>query len=183
MRIGYTRVSTTEQNTDRQELPDIEKMFVDKASGGSTDRPALQELLEFAREGDTVVVWSIDRFARSLIDLQTLVSDLNAKGVAVEFVSENLTFSADNDDPFAKLQFQLMGAFAEFERKIIRKRQQEGIEKAKARGAFKGRKPSIDRDEIARRHAAGEKPTHIARDMGISRPSVYRIVAEIGAGA
>ncbi|WP_442970405.1 recombinase family protein [Roseovarius sp. E0-M6] len=179
MRIGYTRVSSTDQNTDRQELPDVEKMFTDKASGGSTDRPALTELLEFAREGDVVVVWSIDRFARSLIDLQTLVSELNGKGVAVEFVSERLTFNSETDDPFAALQMQLMGAFAEFERKIIRKRQKEGIAKAKARGAFKGRKPSIDRDEIARRHAEGQKPTHIARDMGISRPSVYRIVAEL----
>ncbi len=182
MRIGYTRVSSADQNTDRQDLPDIDKMFADKASGGSTNRPSLQEMLDFAREGDVIVVWSIDRFARSLIDLQTLVSDLNAKRVAVEFVSERLVFSAETDDPFAALQLQLMGAFAEFERKIIRKRQKEGIAKAKERGAFKGRKPSIDRDEIARRHAAGEKPTHIARDMGISRPSVYRIVQEI-AGA
>lgn len=183
MRVGYARVSSSDQNTDRQELPDVEKMFVDKASGGSTNRPALQEMLEFVREGDTVVVWSIDRFARSLIDLQTLVAELNTKGVAVDFVSERLTFSAVTDDPFAALQFQLMGAFAEFERKIIRKRQKEGIAKAKTRGVYKGRKPSIDRDEIARRHATGETPTHIARDMGISRPSVYRIVAEISAGA
>lgn len=182
MRIGYTRVSSADQNADRQDLPNVDKTFVDKASGGNTNRPALQEMLDFAREGDVIVVWSIDRFARSLIDLQTLVSNLNAKGVAVEFVSERLTFRAETDDPFAALQLQLMGAFAEFERKIIRKRQREGIQKAKERGAFKGRKPSIDRDEIARRHAAGEKPTHIARDMGISRPSVYRIVQEI-AGA
>jgi DNA invertase Pin-like site-specific DNA recombinase len=76
-----------------------------------------------------------------------------------------------------------MGAFAEFERRIIRKRQKEGIAKAKTKGVYKGRKPSIDRDEIARRHASGENPTSIARQMGISRPSVYRIVAEISSGA
>lgn len=183
MRVGYTRVSSTEQNTARQDLPNVEKLFTDKASGGSTDRPALKSMIEFVREGDTVVVWSIDRFARSLIDLQTLVAELNAKGVAVEFISENLVFSAATDDPFARLQMQLMGAFAEFERTLIRKRQAEGIAKAKTQGVYKGRKPSIDRDEIAQRHANGENPTSIARQMGISRPSVYRIVKEISAGA
>ena len=182
MRIGYTRVSTTDQNTDRQDLPNVEKVFTDKASGGTTDRPALQAMLDFAREGDTIVVWSIDRLARSLIDLQTLIARMNEKGVTVEFVSERLTFNASADDPFARLQLHLMGAFAEFERTMIRKRQREGIDKAKAKGdVYKGRKPTIDRDAIARLHREGQNPTHIARTLGISRPSVYRIIEEIKA--
>ena len=182
MRVAYTRVSTTDQSTERQEVTDVERTFEDKCSGGTTDRPALQEMLSFVRDGDTVVCWSIDRLARSLKDLQDLIAQMHAKGVAVEFVSEHLTFSANTDDPFARLQFQMMGAFAEFERALIRKRQREGIQKAKSKGnVYKGRKPSIDRDEVARRHAAGERPTAIARAMQVSRPSVYRIVAELTA--
>lgn len=184
MRVGYARVSTLDQNTDRQDLPDVERTFTDKASGKDTDRPALQDLIAFVREGDVVVVWSIDRLARSLADLQELVARFNAKGVSVEFVSERLSFSASQDDPFARLQFQMMGAFAEFERALIKKRQREGIEKAKAKGdVYKGRAPSIPRDVILDRLARGDAPTTIAREMGISRPSVYRIAAEAKASA
>ena len=180
MRVGYARVSTVDQNTDRQDLPGVERTFTDKASGGTTERPALQELIAFVREGDTVVVWSIDRLARSLADLQDLVARFNAKGVSVEFVSERLSFSAAQDDPFARLQFQMMGAFAEFERALIRKRQREGIAKAKAKGdVYKGRTPTIDRTAVVARLKAGDRPTAIARDMGISRPSVYRIEREV----
>jgi DNA invertase Pin-like site-specific DNA recombinase len=184
MRVAYVRVSTVDQNLDRQDLPDVERVFEDKASGGSTDRPALQEMIAFVREGDTVVVWSIDRLARSLKDLQDLIARLNGKGVSVEFVSERLTFSADRDDPFASLQLHLMGAFAQFERAMIRKRQREGIAKAKAKGdVYTGRKPSIDRDAVVARLDRGETPTTIARELGISRPSVYRIAAEVKATA
>lgn len=176
MRVSYTRVSTVDQNTDRQAIEGVERTFEDKASGGTTDRPALQECLAFVREGDTVAIWSIDRLARSLKDLQELIERFNAKGVTVEFISERLTFSANADDPFAKLQFQMMGAFAEFERALIKKRQREGIQKAKAKGdVYKGRKPSIDRDAVLERLDAGQSPTQIARELGVSRPSVYRI--------
>lgn len=179
MRVAYTRVSTVDQNTDRQSITDVERTFEDKASGGNTDRPALQDCIAFVREGDTVVVWSIDRLARSLRDLQELVAAFNAKGVTVEFVSERLTFSAAQDDPFARLQFQMMGAFAEFERALIKKRQREGIEKAKAKGnVYKGRAPSIDRDAVLARLDQGQTPTQIAREMGVSRPSIYRIAQE-----
>ena len=181
MRVAYTRVSTTEQNTDRQSITDVERTFEDKASGGTTDRPQLKEMIAFVREGDTVVVWSIDRLARTLKYQQDLIAQLNAKGVTVEFVTERLTFSAAADDPFARLQLHMMGAFAEFERALIRKRQREGIQLAKHKGVYQGRKPSIDRDEVARRRAAGQTPTQIARDMQVSRPSVYRIVAELAA--
>jgi DNA invertase Pin-like site-specific DNA recombinase len=185
MRVAYVRVSTLDQNTDRQDLPDVERTFTDKASGGTTDgRPALAELIAFVREGDTVVVWSIDRLARSLKDLQDLIARFNAKGVAVEFVSERLTFSANADDPFARLQMHLMGAFAEFERAILKRRQREGIAKAKAKGdVYKGRAPSIDRGAVLDRLAAGQSPTAIARELGVSRPSIYRIAAEAKAPA
>jgi DNA invertase Pin-like site-specific DNA recombinase len=179
MRVAYVRVSTDGQNTDRQAIEGVERTFEDKASGGSTDRPALQDLIAFVREGDTVAVWSIDRLARSLQDLLDLIDRFNRKGVTVEFVTERLTFSASQDDPFARLQLHLLGAIAQFEKALIKKRQREGIEKAKARGnVYKGRAPSIDRDAVLTRLAAGATPTQVAREMGVSRPSVYRIAAE-----
>lgn len=178
MRVGYTRVSTVEQNTDRQDLQDVERIFEDKATGSNTDRPALQEMLKFVREGDHIVIWSIDRLARSLSDLQGLIDSINAKGVTVEFVSERLTFSAAQDDPFARLQLHMMGAFAEFERSIIKKRQKEGIAKAKVKGKYKGRKPSIDRHAVMDLVGEGVPIASIAKRMGVSRPSVYRIIDE-----
>ena len=109
MRIGYRRVSSQEQNLDRQQLEGCEKVFEEKASAGKgSDRPALDALLDFAREGDEVVVWSIDRLARDLADLQRVLERLNGKGVTVTFVSEHLSFSASQDDPFARLQFHLL---------------------------------------------------------------------------
>ena len=181
MRVGYTRVSTVEQNTDRQDLQDVERLFEDKATGGNTDRPALQKMLAFVREGDHIVIWSIDRLARSLSDLQGLIDSINAKGVAVKFVSERLTFSAAQDDPFARLQLHMMGAFAEFERSIIKKRQKEGIAKAKTKGKYKGRKPSIDRQSVMDLVDEGVPIASIAKRMGVSRPSVYRIMNEVQA--
>jgi DNA invertase Pin-like site-specific DNA recombinase len=124
-----------------------------------------------------VVVYSIDRLARDLRDLQEIISTLNDKGVAITFLSERLTFSADADDAFAKLQLQMMGAFAEFERNIIRKRQADGIAKAKAKGVYKGTKPRIPRDEVHQLLAEGKTKTEIAKVMGISRMSVHRILS------
>lgn len=132
MKIGYRRVSSLDQNLDRQDLGPLDKTFEEKLSGvNAKDRPELQNMMEFAREGDEVIVWSIDRMARDLRDLQTIIQTLLDKNVSITFISENLTFSASSNDPFAKLQLHLMGAFAEFERSIIRKRQAEGIAKAK----------------------------------------------------
>jgi DNA invertase Pin-like site-specific DNA recombinase len=176
--IGYRRVSTLDQNLDRQDLGEVDKVFEEKLSGKSAkDRPALQSMIDYAREGDTVVVYSIDRLARDLRDLQEIISTLNDKGVAITFLSERLTFSADADDAFAKLQLQMMGAFAEFERNIIRKRQADGIAKAKAKGVYKGTKPRIPRDEVHQLLAEGKTKTEIAKVMGISRMSVHRILS------
>ena len=133
--IGYKRVSSESQSIDRQDLGEVDKVFEEKLSGKSaSDRPALMAVIDCAREGDTVKVHSIDRLARDLCDLQSIISQLNDKGVTISFLSESLTFSADADDAFAKLQLQMMGTFAEFARNIIRKRQAEGIAKAKEPG-------------------------------------------------
>lgn len=177
MKIGYKRVSTLDQNLERQELGEVDKLFEEKISGKSAkDRPALNLMIEFAREGDEVLVHSIDRLARDLRDLQQIIQDLNDKQVTVRFLSERLTFSCDQDDAFAKLQLQMMGAFAEFERNIIRKRQAEGIAKAKQRGVYKGRQASINTVAIRQYVAEGLGASAIAKELGISRASVYRIL-------
>ena len=165
-----------DQNFDRQDLGSVDKVFEEKLSGASAkDRPALLEMIDFAREGDEVVAWSIDRVARDLRDLQTIISTLIEKQVSISFLSEKLTFTSSSEDPFAKLQLHLMGAFAEFERSIIRKRQAEGIAKAKAKGVYKGRKPTIDTSSIITMKEKGIGPSEIARYLGISRVSVYRV--------
>ena len=175
--IGYKRVSTVDQNLERQDLGDVDKVFEEKLSGKSaSDRPALQDLIGYARDGDIVVVHSIDRLARDLRDLQDIIQKLNDKGVAIRFLSERLTFSADADDAFARLQLQMMGAFAEFERNIIRKRQAEGIAVAKAKGVYKGGKKRIDRDKVHKLKADGLSTYKIADAMGVSRMSVHRIL-------
>lgn len=177
-KIGYKRVSTEEQNTDRQELAGCEKIFEEKVSGASKERKALKDMVDWAREGDEVVVWSIDRLARDLRDLQDIIAQLLDKGVSVSFVSERLTFSADKDDAFSRLQLHLMGAFAEFERSIIRKRQAEGIAKAKAKGVYKGRKATIDANHIAMLKSQGLGASEIASRLGIDRASVYRVTQQ-----
>ena len=176
--VGYKRVSSTEQNLDRQELSGCEKVFEEKVSCASKERKALNEMIDWVREGDSVVVWSIDRLARDLRDLQDIVSTLNDKGVSISFISEKLTFSADKDDAFAKLQLHLMGSFAEFERSIIRKRQAEGIAKAKERGVYKGRKATIDAREIMTLKENGLGASAIAKQLGIGRASVYRVLQQ-----
>lgn len=179
--LGYKRVSSLEQNTARQlEGMKIDVEFEDKVSGKSMDRPKLQELLRTAYKGDLVVVHSMDRLARNLIDLKNIVSELVASGAQVQFIKENLIFSG-KADPYSELMLNLMGSFAEFERQLIRSRQQEGIAIRKAAGGYagKGRKPTITEDQIAiirSRVASGDKKTKIASDMKISRESIYKIL-------
>ena len=179
-KIGYTRVSTTDQNTDRQELGDI-RIFEDKASGKDTNRPALKEMLAYIREGDEVVVYSIDRLARNLRDLEDIIKDINTKGASITFITEHLTFSG-SDDAMSILMLQLMGAFAMFERSMLRKRQAEGIAIAKASqdGRYAGRKASIDRSVITNMLVAWSSVTSIAKSLNISRQSIYRIKSEVG---
>src|SRR5208282_799059 len=141
-RVGYKRVSTGEQNTARQ-LHDVkvDKLFEDKASGKNRERPALKAALEYCREGDVLIVHSMDRLARNLSDLLELVKDLTTRGVAVQFVKENMLFTGD-DNAMANLLLQLLGAVAQFERALILERQREGIAIAKRAGRYKGRKPA-----------------------------------------
>ena len=174
MKVGYRRVSTIDQNLDRQELGPVDRVFEEKVSGKNTDRAALQEMIAFVREGDEVIVYSIDRLARDLRDLQSVIQTLLDKKVSVTFLSERLSFTADKDDPFSRLQLQLMGAFSEFERQIIRKRQSEGIAKAKERGVYKGRKKQVDDGKIVSLKNAGQKISEIAAALGVSRMTVYR---------
>jgi DNA invertase Pin-like site-specific DNA recombinase len=174
MRVGYKRVSSVEQNLARQDLGDIDRIFEDKISGKDTNRAALQEMIGFVREGDEVIVHSIDRLARDLRDLQNIIKQLNDKGVGISFLSERLTFTGKADDAMSKLMLQMMGSFAEFERNIIRKRQAEGIAKAKERGVYKGRAKSVSDGKIIELKSKGYKVTEIAEEMGINRITVYR---------
>ncbi len=176
-RIGYIRVSSFEQNPDRQlENIQVDKVFTDKASGKDTQRPQLDALLSFVREGDTVVVHSMDRLARNLDDLRRLVQSMTARNVRIEFVKENLTFTGE-DSPMANLMLSVMGAFAEFERALIRERQREGIALAKQRGVYRGRKKALLPEKVAelgRRAGAGEQKAKLAREFGISRETLYQ---------
>lgn len=186
-RVGYVRVSTADQNTARQlDAETLDKTFADYASGKDTNRPELAKALEYVREGDTLVIHSMDRLARSLPDLRALVDDLTARGVSVQFVKENLTFTRDETaNPFATLMLNMLGSFAEFERSLLLERQREGIAIAKAKGAYKGRKPALNTDArsaVAERLSRGESATALAREYGVSRATVYNarnsVVAE-----
>jgi len=176
-RIGYVRVSAFDQNTERQlEGTQVDRIFTDKASCKDVHREQLDEMMQFIRAGDTVVVHSMDRLARNLDDLRRIVQSLTKRGVCIEFVKEHLSFTGE-DSPMANLMLSVMGAFAEFERALIRERQREGIALAKQRGVYRGRKRSLsDADIVAlkSRVAAGEKKAQVARDFGISRETLYQ---------
>ena len=176
-RIGYVRVSSFDQNPERQlEHVEADKVFTDQASSKDTQRPQLAALLAFVREGDTAVVHSMDRLARNLDDLRRLVNGFAQRGVRIEFVKEHLTFTGE-DSPMANLMLSVMGAFAEFERALIRERQREGIALAKQRGAYRGRKKALSPERVAelrRRAAAGEQKSKLAREFGISRETLYQ---------
>ena len=143
----------------------------------SANRPALQDMLLFVRAGDEVVVHSIDRLARTLMDLQSIIQELNDKGVTIRFLSESLSFSADGGCAFQTLQLQMLGAFAQFERSMIRKRQAEGIAKAKAKGVYTQRKRTINPDKVKQLFEDGMSKAAIAKHLNISRMSVYRSLA------
>ena len=175
-RVGYTRVSTLEQNTDRQlDGVPVDRTFADHVSGKDLQRPQLEAMLSFVRDGDTVVVHSMDRLARNLDDLRATVRGLTDRGVQVQFVKEQLTFTGD-DTAMATLLLSVMGAFAEFERALILERQREGIAAAKQRGVYTGRKPALTADQaeqLRERAAAGEQKSALAKEFGISRETVY----------
>ena len=179
MKVGYRRVSTTEQNFDRQELGEVDKIFEEKISGKNADRTALNEMLSFVRDGDEVIVYSIDRLARDLRDLETIVTKIKEKGASISFITEKLKFDGSSDNALDKLLLQILGAFAEFERKIIRSRQAEGIARARERNTYKGRRATIDRAEINKLYAELKSVSKVAKAMNICRNSVYRDLEKV----
>jgi len=170
-------VSTLDQNIARQlDGVAVDKTFTDSASGKDINRPQLAALLGFVRAGDSVIVHSMDRLARNLDDLRRIVRELTAKGVQVQFVKEQLTFTGE-DTAMANLLLSVMGAFAEFERQLGKERQREGIALAKKRGAYRGRKRALTDDQVdqlRQRVGAGETKTALARTFGVSRETVYQ---------
>lgn len=181
-RIGYIRVSTEEQNTARQELSlqNVDKTYIEKISGKSADnRPELKKMMEYVREGDTVVVESISRFARNTKDLLTLVDELKKKGVA--FIS--LKESIDTTTPQGQFMLTVFGAMAELERESILQRQREGIAIAKQEGKYKGRQPiEVDDNafqQVCKAWRAGEiTATEAMRRVGLKPNTFYRRVKE-----
>lgn len=173
--VAYLRVSSEGQNTDRQlDGITVDRTFTDKVSGATTDRPQLQAMLEYVREGDTIHVHSIDRLARSLVDLLALVTDLRQAGVCVRFHKERLLFTSE-ENANQTLMLSMMGAVAQFERAMIQERQREGIAKAKAKGVYKGRVKKID-DQAIREAMSHEGASFrkVAADLGVSLSTVQR---------
>lgn len=186
--VGYARVSSADQNLARQleqlKLENTDKLFEDKASGATTDRPAFKQMMEYVREGDTVIVCSMDRLARNLADLLAITKDLQTKGVSIKFLKESILLDASgNDTAMTKLLMAMLGAVAEFERSMIRERQREGIELAKKRGVYKGRKPTDASiiENAREKIALGVPLAKAAREAGIARSTLYRRLKESSA--
>lgn len=175
--IGYIRVSSVDQNPERQlEGINLDKKFIDYVSGKSIKRPQLVELIGYVREGDEIVVHSMDRLARNLDDLRTLVRDFTARDIKLRFIKENLIFNGE-DSPMSNLLLSVVGAFAEFERALIRERQMEGVAIAKKNGKFKGRTPMLSSEQIVELKEMvlrGEKKTAVAQHFNMSRETLYR---------
>lgn len=184
--IGYIRVSTREQSTGRQtdgmEHLTLDKVFIEKVSGKSKERPELVNCINYAREGDSLYIYSIDRLARSLSDLQSIIDELVTKGVTVHFIKESQTYSRDSSNPFNKVLLQVLGAFAEFERNIMLERQAEGIAHARLNGTKTGRPFGKQPLDMSRRNEAielldqGILITDIATRMKLSRASIYKLI-------
>lgn len=176
-KIGYIRVSSIDQNTMRQlDGIQLDKIFTEKLSGKSVERPILLECITYIRSGDSLYVHSIDRLARNAKDLLNLVEQLLNKQVTIIFVKNNLTFSADTKDHMAKLQLTMLAAFAEFERELIRERQREGIVIAKTAGKYCGHRKITDAmlDEARQRTSLGEPLAMVAKSLNLSRQTLYQ---------
>ena len=174
-KLAYRRVSTVEQNLDRQlHGLSFDKVFEDKCSGKDTNRSGLNELISYAREGDEIYVHDISRMARNTADLLSLVKKFNDKDVTLKFVKENLVFSGEANH-MNDLMITLLGAIYQFERSMILERQREGIQIAKAKGKFKGKQPNKQlHQKIQELFKSGMSKRAIAIELGCSRPTVYR---------
>ena len=148
-KVGYIRVSSENQNTIRQlDGIELDKVFTDKMTGSSKERPQLQAMIEYVRHGDTVIVHSLDRMARNLEALLSIINQLNDKGVIFISLKENVKFDGSSPNAMDKLVLHIFGAIAEFNRSLIREAQAEGIAKAKLQGKYKGRKPSLSKEQL-----------------------------------
>lgn len=178
--LGYARVSTTDQNLEIQvqqlNACGVEKLFMEKASGAKQDRPQLSALLDYCREGDTVVVTKLDRLGRSLPHLLQTVQALKDKGVAFKC----LNLSMDTSTPTGELMFNVIAAVAQFERQMLLERQKEGIRIAKQNGVYKGRKPTAraQADQVIKLTKDGKTRAAVAKELGIGIRSVFRILNE-----
>jgi DNA invertase Pin-like site-specific DNA recombinase len=178
MLVGYARVSSAGQSLEVQldalKAAGCDKVFQEKKSGTIVDgRQALADAIDFLRNGDTLVITRLDRLARSSVDLHNIIDRLNAKGVKFRCLQQA---GVDTDSGMGKLVLAILGAVAEFETDIRKERQKEGIEKAKAKGVYKGRKPSVDANAVQALKADGVRPSEIAKRLGIGRASVYRAI-------
>ena len=175
--IGYIRVSSVGQNTARQlDGIKLDRVFEERKSGKNMERPELVACLDYVRQGDTLMVHSIDRLARSLADLEAIAKRMIDKGVTLRFVKEGLTVDGSST---SKLVMQVFGAVAEFERALLHERQAEGIAKAKEAGKHLGRKATLTEEqtrEVLARAKAGADKSKLAAEFGISRATVYNVI-------
>jgi len=177
--VGYVRVSTVDQNTERQlDGLTLDKVFEDKCSGKDANRPALQALIDYVRDGDTVVVHDISRMARNLEDLLSLVKAFNKRGVAVRFNKEGLSFTGEAS-PMQELMLSMLGAVYQFERSMMLERQREGIQQAKAAGKYKGGKPRVDIEAIKTALDSGLSIRKAAETLGVGISTIQRVKATI----
>ncbi|VEG29991.1 recombinase family protein [Actinomyces howellii] len=183
-RVGYARVSTVDQNLDRQlaAIGKVDRLFTDSSTGGSrAQRTGLTELITYVRAGDTVVVTSMDRLARSLRDLVAIVDEITTKGATLTFLTEGQTYRPGHTDPTSDLMLGILGSVAQFERALIRERQAEGIAAARARGVYRGRARALseaDVEQARERVAAGVPKAAVARDLGVHRSTLHRALSQ-----
>lgn len=182
-RIGYVRVSTIDQNPERQlENIELDKKFIDYASASSTDRPQLKAMLDYAREDDIIIVHSMDRLCRNVFDLKKIANELVSRQIQIKFIKENITIDGQQN-AMSNLMLSLMGAFAEFELAYIRERQMQGIQIAKQKGIYKGRKSKFTEEmkqQIEHKMTASrDQKSKIAKELGISRNTLYKYLSRI----
>lgn len=181
MKIGYGRVSTRDQDPAMQEAALLaagcERVWTEKASGVKWDRPVLTRILdEILRPGDTLVVWKLDRLARSVRQLTTTIEDLKKRGIAFQ----SLTEAIDTNTPTGMLVFHLMGSIAEFERELIRERSREGLKAARAKGRFGGRPRKMTKKDVlaAKAMMSAMTAAEVAKRFGVARGTLYRLIGE-----
>ncbi|KPZ70239.1 DNA-invertase hin [Shewanella sp. P1-14-1] len=173
MIINYIRISTVEQNIDRQQI-DADKTYIDKVSGSATNRAELESLKDFARKGDVVTVHDISRLARNIKNLIELIDFFNDKGVDVQFRKEQMTFTADKKNPMNSLMLNLLGSVYQFEREMMLERQKEGIQKAQLKGKYSGRKSTVDYEAIKVELEQGLSIRKTAAKLGYSVATISR---------